>query len=89
MVDDLEATRDKQAMVIKKREAEEEELMNRVSILKDEKAGMESDKITLNQSIDSLRREKEDLNASLDRTNDLLVRFRAHIEEFDEDLKSD
>jgi chromosome segregation ATPase len=88
MVDDLERTRDKQAVEIRKRESEEQGLMDRVSILKDEKADMESDKITLNQQIDALKREKEELNSSLERTNDLLVRFRAHIEEFDEELKS-
>jgi len=88
MIEDIEATRDKQAMEIKKKEAEEEELKTRVSGLKDEKADMESEKITLNQQISTLKREKDDLNASLDRTNDLLVRFRAHIEEFDDDLKT-
>jgi len=89
MVEDLEATRDKQAAEIKRKEEEEMDLQNRVAILKDEKAGMESDKITLNQQIDALKREREELNASLERTNDLLVRFRHHIEEFDEDLKSE
>jgi chromosome segregation ATPase len=89
MVEDLEATRDKQANEIKRKEEEEIELQNNVAILKDEKAGMESDKITLNQQIDALKREREELNASLERTNDLLIRFRAHIEEFDEDLKTE
>jgi|GEM_PF-1407857 len=89
MVEDLEAARDKQATEMEKKEREEEDLKNRVTVLKDEKAGMESEKITLNQQIDVLKREKEDLNASLERTNDLLIRFRAHIEEFDDELKTD
>jgi chromosome segregation ATPase len=88
LIQDLESTRDKQALQIKNKEMEEEELKNRVSMLKDEKAGMVSEKIRLNQQINALKGERENLNASLDRTNDLLVRFRHHIEEFDEDLKS-
>jgi len=88
MVEDLEAARNKQAAELKKKAVKEAELKQKIDQFKEETADMESEKITLNQQIKELKQEREELNASLERTNDLLVRFRHHIQEFDQSIKS-
>lgn len=87
VVDHLKKTRDKMQEQLKSKEREEEELKSKVTGLKEEKAGMESEKLTLNQQTRNLRKEKELAQKSLEKTNDLLISLKHHIAEFDEEIR--
>jgi len=68
----------------KKKEAQ---LVSRLEDLKDDKAALESDKLTLHEEIKNLKKEKDQLQLSLEKTNDMLIELKTHIAEFDEEIK--
>jgi len=65
----------------------EQELSSKIEDLKDDKASLESDKLTLLDEIKNLKKEKEQMQLSLQKTNDMLMELKAHITEFDEEIK--
>lgn len=87
VVGHLQKTRDKMQDELKSKTQEEEELKSKVLNLKEDKAAMESDKLSLNQQIKNLKKEKEMAQKSLEKTNDLLISLKHHIAEFDEDIR--
>jgi chromosome segregation ATPase len=87
VVSHLKKTRDKMQDELKAKTVEEEELKSKVLTLKEDKAGMESEKLTLNQQIKNLKKEKELSQKALEKTNDLLVSLKHHISEFDEEIR--
>jgi len=87
VVDHLKKTRDKMQDEMKAKEEQEEELKSKLTALKEDKASMESDKLTLNQQIRNLRKEKEMAQKSLEKTNDMLITLKHQIAEFDEEIR--
>ena len=87
VVTHLKKTRDKMQDELKSKTQEEEELKSKVLNLKEDKAAMESDKLSLNQQIKNLKKEKEMAQKSLEKTNDLLISLKHHIAEFDEEIR--
>ncbi len=87
VVDHLQKTRDKMQEELKSKSAEEEELKSKVLGLKEERAGMESEKLALNQQIRNLKKEKDIAQKSLEKTNDLLISLKHHIAEFDQEIR--
>lgn len=87
VVTHLTKTRDKMQDELKSKAQEEEELKSKVLNLKEDKAAMESDKLSLNQQIKNLKKEKEMAQKSLEKTNDLLISLKHHIAEFDEEIR--
>ncbi|MCX6818180.1 MAG: hypothetical protein NTU57_04975 [Candidatus Aenigmarchaeota archaeon] len=87
VVGHLQKTRDKMQDELKSKVQEEEELKSKLMALKEDKAGMESDKLSLNQQIKNLKKEKELAQTSLEKTNDLLISLKHHISEFDEEIR--
>jgi chromosome segregation ATPase len=79
VVDHLKKTRDKMQDEMRKKEKQEEELQSKVTNLKEDKAGMEAEKLTLNQQIRNLKREKELAQKSLEKTNDMLIALKHQI----------
>lgn len=88
MVIHLKSARGKLESELDKKEREEEDLKLKLVELKEGKATMETEKFSLEQQVRQLKQEKDDLNESLERTNDILIKLKHHIEQFDETIKS-
>ena len=78
----LKETRDKLMTEMQNKEAEK-----KISKLKGDKVGLESEKQSLQEAIKNLEIEKEQMNKSLEKTNDLLVSLKHEIEQFDEEIR--
>ncbi len=87
VVSHLKITREKLLEELKRKEKQEEELQSKVFSLKEDRAKLEAEKLALEDEIKNLKKEKEMMQQSLEKTNDMLVRLKHHIEEFDEELK--
>jgi chromosome segregation ATPase len=83
----LTTARDALSKELELQRKKEEELTSRVEDLKDDKAALESDKLTLTNEIKNLKKEKEQMQLSLEKTNDMLMELKTHISEFDEEIK--
>ena len=87
VVSKLTTARDALSKELGIQKKKEEELTSRVEDLKDDKAALESDKLTLTNEIKNLKKEKEQMQLSLEKTNDMLMELKTHISEFDEEIK--
>jgi|YelNatPaOPRAMG01_1025707.scaffolds.fasta_scaffold57784_2 chromosome segregation ATPase len=87
VVEHLKNMRDKMQEELKKKEAEEEELLSKINALKEDKAALEAEKISLNQQIKNLKKEKELAMKSLEKTNDMLIALKHQIAEFDKEIR--
>ena len=87
VVSKLTTARDALSKELGIQKKKEEELTSRVEDLKDDKATLESDKLTLTNEIKNLKKEKEQMQLSLEKTNDMLMELKTHISEFDEEIK--
>ena len=88
IVTHLKTTRDRLQEELKRREKQEAELQMKINELKEDKAGLESERLMLNEQIKNLVKEKELMKKSLEKTNDLLIKLRHQVSEFDEEIKS-
>ncbi len=87
VVDHLKTTRDKMQVELKKKGKQEESLQSKINALKEDRAGLQSEKFMLGQQIRSLQREKQIMQKSLERTNDMLITLKHQIAEFDEEIR--
>jgi chromosome segregation ATPase len=87
VVDHLKKTRDKMQIELKKKEKQEEDLQSKINALKEDRAGLQSEKLMLGQQIKSLQREKQTMQKSLEKTNDMLISLKHQITEFDEEIR--
>ena len=88
LIEQLKGTRDKLQAEIKKRESQEMELKGEITDLKDEKAQLVTEKKTSTLKIKDLQEEKKKMTVSLGKTNDLIVKLKHQIDEFDKEIKS-
>lgn len=88
LVDQLKSTRDKLQEEIGKRETEEREMKGEVEHLKDEKAHLKTEQTSSDHKIKNLQKEKAQMSVSLEKTNDLIIKLRHQIQEFDKEIKS-
>ena len=82
----LKSTRNKLQEELKKREKQETDLQMKIRELKEDRAGLESEKVTLNEQVKNLTKEKTLMKKSLEKTNDLLIKLRHQVAEFDEEI---
>jgi chromosome segregation ATPase len=87
VVSQLKSTRDKLFQELDKGKVREKNLESKIGDLADDKAALESDKLTLREEIKNLKKEKEQMQLSLEKTNNMLVELKAHIAEFDEEIR--
>lgn len=83
----LKKARDKLQAEVKVKESEEERLKSKIHALKDDKTSLESERTALTAQVNGLERERKFMENSLEKTNDLLMRLRHEIEEFDEEIR--
>ncbi len=88
LVSDLKTTRNKLKIELQAKGEEEEGLKVKISVLKDDRSALESDKLVLAEQIKNLKKEKEQMNQSLEKTNDVLVKLKHHIQDFDDEIRS-
>jgi chromosome segregation ATPase len=88
VVDHLKKTRDKMQVELKKKEKQEEDLQSKINAMKEDRAALQSEKLVLGQQIKSLQREKEMMQKSLEKTNDMLISLKHQITEFDEEIRA-
>ena len=86
-INHLTKTRDMLYKELEMKKNKERELKSKVMDLKDDKTSLESDKMLLAGQVNNLRKEKEHLELSLEKTNDMLVELKSHIEGFDEEIR--
>ncbi|MBN1896721.1 MAG: hypothetical protein JW789_03265 [Candidatus Aenigmarchaeota archaeon] len=87
VVGDLKTTRDKLHGELQKRGEEISILQTKISSLKEDKAHLASERVTLQEQVKNLENEKELMAVSFEKTNDMLVKLRQQIETFDEEIK--
>lgn len=87
VISQLKSTRDKLYEELEKGKGRGKELESKIVDLRDDKAALESDKLTLEEEIKNMKKEKEQMQLSLEKTNNMLVELKAHIAEFDEEIR--
>ncbi len=87
VVGDLKTTRDKLQSELQKKAENISALQSKIENLKDDRAHLASEKITLETQIKNLENEKKLMSVSLEKTNDMLTTLRRQIESFDEEIK--
>ena len=88
VVGDLKTTRDRMQMELQKKGEDIGILQSKIGNLKDDRAKLSSEKVTLKDQIKNLEIEKDQMSVSLDKTNDMLTKLRHQIETFDEEIKA-
>jgi chromosome segregation protein len=85
-VSDLRSTRNELKTAIEEKEDEVEELEDQLHEMKDEKEEVEAEKESLERKVENLKEEKERMAQSLEKTEDLLLKFKHQVDELNEDL---
>jgi len=88
MVKHLKATKDKLEVELQNKGHEEDSLKDEIKTLKSEKRKESSKNAILQARIDRLAQDKRDLSASLVRMNEIIVKLKRHITDFDQGIKS-
>ncbi len=87
VVGDLKVTRDKLQGELRHKADDIGVLQTKIGNLKEDRAHLASEKVTLGEQIKNLENEKNMMSVSLERTNDMLTKLRHQIESFDEEIK--
>jgi len=87
VISQLKSTRNKLYKELERGREREEKLGSKIADLRDDRAALESDKLSLVEEIKNLKKEKEQMQLSLEKTNNMLVELKAHISEFDEEIR--
>lgn len=86
-VNDLKSTKRKLEQGISKKEDEIEEMEDQLEEEHEEKTEAETKQHSLERKVDNLQDEKDNLKQSLEHTEELLMKLRHHVSEFDEQLE--
>ena len=87
MVKQLKSTKAKLETELSNKQHEEEDLREDLRKTRLEKRKASSRNITLDERVKKLTADKKELNASLIRMNDIILKLKQHITDFDEDIK--
>ncbi len=87
VIEHLQVTRDKMQFELKKKAKDEADLQSKVDQLKEDRAGLESDRMVLKTQIMQMKREKQSTEKALEHTNDMLMQLKHHIEAFDREIR--
>ncbi len=88
VVDNLKTTRDKLSSELNNKETAINDLQDKIGALKNDRSQLESERVVLSEQIKNLRLEKNQMNKSLEKTNDLLLMLKNEITQFDEEIKN-
>jgi len=87
-VSDLKTAKNSLEQGLKQKEDEIEDLQSELKEEKDKEAELETEKHSLERKVDNLEEEKQTLKESLSRTEDLLLKFKHQVKEFDQELEA-
>lgn len=89
MIKHLRGTKDKLETELQKKDHEEDKLREDLKRVKSEKRKTTSRNTTLESRVEKLAADKRELSASLVRMNDIIIKLKQHISDFDHRMSSD